>query len=153
MEQRLEVSRHIDADPGAVWRVITALDSAPATLRGVTSVERLDATGYEVGTRWRETRVMFGKSATEEMRVAEVDPERRTVITSESGTARYRTVFELTPTASGTDLTVAFSGESGPMGAAASVVMTLFAPLAKRATRKALQHDLEDIAVAAEAVR
>jgi len=153
MEQRLEVSRHIDAEPDAVWRVITALDSAPDTLRGVTSVERLDGTGYEVGTRWRETRVMFGRSATEEMRVAEVDPGRRTVVTSESGAARYRTVFDLVPAGSGTDLTIVFSGESGPMGAAASLVMTLSAPLAKRAMRKALQQDLEDITVAAEGAR
>lgn len=152
MEQRLEVTRHIDADPGAVWRVITALDSAPSTLRGVTAVERLDGTGYEVGTRWRETRVMFGKSATEEMQVAEVVPERRTVVTAESGGTHYRTVFDLAPTEDGTELTVAFSGESGPMGAVATVAMTLFAPLAKRATRKALQQDLEDIAAAAEQV-
>lgn len=67
MEQRIEVSRNIAAPPSAVWRVLTALDEAPTTLRGVKAVERLDGTGYEVGTRWRETRVMFGQSATEEM--------------------------------------------------------------------------------------
>lgn len=150
MEQRIEVSRNIAAPPSAVWRVLTALDEAPTTLRGVKAVERLDGTGYEVGTRWRETRVMFGQSATEEMQVAEVDPERRTVVVSESRGARYRTVFDLTPSAGGTDLSVEFSGESGPLGAFAQLAMTVFAPLAKRATRKALEQDLADIAAAAE---
>ena len=59
MEHRIALSRSIAAPPSAVWRVLTDIDEAARTLSGVTGIERLDATGYEVGTRWRETRVMF----------------------------------------------------------------------------------------------
>ncbi|MEE2059357.1 SRPBCC family protein [Rhodococcus artemisiae] len=151
MEQRITVTRSIAAPPSAVWAVLTDLDSAPDTLRGVTAVERVEGGGeYRVGTRWRETRVMFGKSATEELQVTESVPEQRTVITAESGRARYRTVIELTPTATGTDLTMEFSGDSGPLGAAAQLLMTVTGPLAKRATAKSMRQDLEDIAAVAE---
>lgn len=153
MEQRIEVARSVAAPPSAVWEVLTDLDAAPHTLRGVTAVERLRGTGYEVGTRWRETRVMFGRPTTEEMEVAEVDPERRTVVTAESHGTRYRTVFELVPTPEGTDLRMKFTGVSGPMGAVQSLLMTLVGPLAKRATTKAIRQDLDNIAAAAEQAR
>lgn len=150
MEQRITLTRSIAAPPSAVWAVLTDLDAAPETLRGVTSVERLDDGEYRVGTRWRETRVMFGKAATEEMQVVEAVPAQRTVVTAESGRARYRTIFELTPTSAGTDLTMEFSGVSGPLGAAAQLLMALAGPLAKRATTKAMRQDLDDIAAATE---
>ncbi|MGW0023338.1 SRPBCC family protein [Rhodococcus sp. NPDC003383] len=150
MEHRIALSRSIAAPPSAVWRVLTDIDDAARTLSGVTGIERLDATGYEVGTRWRETRVMFGKSATEEMRVAEVEPERRTVVTAESGGTTYRTVFELAPRGDGTELSVEFSGATESPGLFTRIMMTVFGPLAMRATSKALQRDLDDIATAAE---
>ncbi|NLE79473.1 MAG: SRPBCC family protein, partial [Rhodococcus sp.] len=77
-------------------------------------------------------------------------PAQRTVVTAESGRARYRTIFELTPTSAGTDLTMEFSGVSGPLGAAAQLLMTVAGPLAKRATTKAMRQDLDDIAAATE---
>ncbi len=150
MEQRITVTRSTVAPPSAVWAVLTDLDAAADVLRGVTAVERLDDGEYRVGTRWRETRVMFGKSATEELQVTESVPEQRTVVTAESGRAHYRTVFELTPTSTGTDLAMEFSGDSGPLGAAAQLLMTLTGPLVKRATAKSMRQDLEDIAAAAE---
>lgn len=59
----LHVVREIAAPQGRVWDTITDLATAPVTLSGVTRVERLDAgDAFGVGTRWRETRRMFGRS-------------------------------------------------------------------------------------------
>ncbi|MGW5075187.1 SRPBCC family protein [Rhodococcus sp. NPDC004095] len=63
----IRLTRQVAATPERVWAVLTDLDAAEATLSGVTRVERVEGAGYDVGTRWRETRRMFGKEATEEM--------------------------------------------------------------------------------------
>lgn len=58
----------IDAEPMAIWRVITQLENAAKTIRAIEHVEVLHrpAEGV-VGLRWRETRTMFGSKATEEL--------------------------------------------------------------------------------------
>ncbi|AOW93356.1 carbon monoxide dehydrogenase [Rhodococcus sp. WMMA185] len=145
----IRLDRVIAAPVGSVWKVLTDLDNAEAVLSGVKKIERLDGTGYEVGTRWRETRVMFGKSATEDMWVAEVDPEKRTVVKATSDEADYSTVFTLEPTGDGTTLTMRFSAIAADPGALAKVMMKVLGPLAMRATTKAIRRDLDDIAAAA----
>lgn len=130
--------------------MLTDLDNAESVLSGVQKIERLDMTGYETGTRWRETRVMFGKSATEEMWVTEVEPEKRTVVEASSAGADYSTVFTLAPTGDGTTLTIQFSGKAVDPGIFSKIMMKVLGPLAMRATAKAMQRDLDDIATAAE---
>ncbi|WP_072691245.1 SRPBCC family protein [Rhodococcus marinonascens] len=145
----IRFSRVIAAPVGSVWKVLTDLDNAESVLRGVQKIERLDATGYEIGTRWRETRVMFGKSATEEMWVSEIDQKKRTVVKASSNGADYSTVFTLTPAGDGTTLTMQFSAEAANLGTFSKIMMKLLGPLAMKATAKAIQRDLDDIGAAA----
>lgn len=56
---------------------------------------------------------MFGKEATEEMWVAEIDAPRRTVVKAHSSGTDYTTTFTLTAAGPGTDLTMAFSAAVG----------------------------------------
>ncbi|MFC9550459.1 SRPBCC family protein [Rhodococcus sp. NPDC056960] len=146
----IRVSRTIDAAASAVWYVLTDLDNAESVLSGVEKVERLDSTRYEVGTRWRETRVLFGKSSSEEMWVAEIDPEKRTVVKASSRGADYTTVFTLTPVGDSTTLTFHFSAEASGMGAFSRFLMKVFGSFALKATTKMIRQDLDDIATAAE---
>ncbi len=99
----LALSRTVAASPQRVWQVITDLDRAAQTLSGVSRVERLTDGPYALGTRWRETRTMFGKATTEEMWVTALDPARSTTVEASSHGTDYRTVFDLTPTGSGRD--------------------------------------------------
>ena len=50
---------------------------------------------HAVGTTWRETRSMMGKSETQEMTVAVVQPPNRTVVTAEAAGVHYTTEFTL----------------------------------------------------------
>ena len=72
---RVEVSREVAAPAERVWGIIIDLAGSPSVISAIDEVEVLagpDPLG--VGTRWRETRTMMGKSAAEEMWVTAVDP-------------------------------------------------------------------------------
>lgn len=156
----IRVSRHVEAPAAVVWQVITDLEGMAGLLPDIVRLERLSDDGpgtYRRGTRWRETRRMFGREATETMEVTAVDPERRTDIVAEHGDVRYDTGFDLTPAGNGaepdgTDLVFRFDatqvGEpaTGVKGLAERVGMTVMGPLAMRVTRKQMERELSLIA-------
>lgn len=146
--KQVELSRHVNAPVATVWAVATDLAGAPQVLRGVDRVEMLTPGGFGVGTRWRETRTMFGRQATEELAVAAVEPERSYTVRAAGSGAQYVSTFAFTPTAGGTVVTVTF-GAAATTGVA-RVLAALTGPLARRAVERALREDLEDLAQAAE---
>ncbi len=148
---QLTVGRRIEATPAQVWSVITDLDRAEQVLSGVSRVQLMTDGPYAVGTRWRETRRMFGREATLEMWVADNDPLRRTVVEASSGATDYRTEFTLTPVGErATALSLAFGVETPDPGAVQKLLWRVAGGLGAKATRKALEQDLDDIAAAAE---
>ena len=66
-----EVSTVISASPERVFALFTDLAHAPDNIRAIKKLELLTPGPMCMGTRFRETRVMFGKEATEEMEVIE----------------------------------------------------------------------------------
>jgi carbon monoxide dehydrogenase subunit G len=146
----LQVSREIAASSEQVWALITDLDGSPRLLSAVTGVERLDGPAFGVGTGWRETRVMLGREATEEMEVTAVDEGRRYEVLADAGSTDYRSVMAVRPL--GEDrcrLSMSFAAASSSVlgRLAAATVGRLF----QKATRKMLEQDLADIATTAEA--
>ncbi|EMY34559.1 hypothetical protein D477_009133 [Arthrobacter crystallopoietes BAB-32] len=150
MAHQLELARYIDAPAEVVWDVLTDIGRADSTLSGVDSVEILTPGAYREGFRWRETRKMLGKAATEEMWVTEVQPGQSTVVKAASGGADYTTRFTLTPSGDGTELRMFFGAELQNPGWPARLAMAVFGKLGISAARKAMQQDLYDIAAAAE---
>lgn len=139
------------ASPADVWEVLTDIGSAADVLRGVDKVELLTDGPYAVGTRWRETRTMMGKSETQEMQVTEAEPPSRTVITAEAGGVHYTTVFTVTPSGDGSLIRMEFAGEQESPGLVSRVMWTVMGPLGARITKRVMADDLRDIAAAAEA--
>ena len=147
----LEISREVNAATDQVWGLITDLDGAAKRLSGIDSLERLSGPGFGVGTRWRETRTMFGKQATEEMEVASVTTGSAYTVLAESHGSRYHSGLRVEKRGGGTSLlTMTFSAE--PQSFGAKVMGTLLGPLARSATKKAITQDLADIAAAAESL-
>lgn len=149
-EHKVEIKRDILAAPEEVWMVLTDIDAAPRTLSSVLSVERVDGPDYDVGTRWRETRRMFGKEETEEMWVTESVFPHTTTVSSESGGTHYTTLFTCEPTELGVTLSVEFSAVTPRPTAGQRVGWALFGKIGMKATRNVLQQDLDEIAQAAE---
>lgn len=150
-ERSTSVTRRTSAPPAAVWAVLTDIDRAPEVLQGVDRVDRLAGTGYEVGTRWRETRTMMGRSASEEMQVTAVELGRRTVVEATSSGVHYTTVFELSPAGTGTEITMRFGGTPVNAGRGQKLLWRLVGGLGLRATARTMRTDLADITRAAEA--
>jgi carbon monoxide dehydrogenase subunit G len=148
----LTLERSIDASPDAVWHVLTDLEGSEAVLSGVSRIERLAGLGYTIGTRWRETRTMMGRESAEEMEVVGIDPGRATTIAAEANGMRYRTEFTLEPQGTGTLLRMRFGGTYQTLSWVQRVAAKLTAGIGLRVTRRAMQQDLDDIAMAAAAL-
>ena len=147
--QDVEVRRHVAASVQRVWDVATDLEGSPQVVRGIDAVEVLTPGPFGVGTRWRETRTMMGRSATEEMTVTAVEPQRSYRVEAASRGAHYVSTFAFAPSADGgTDVTTTFGGR--PTSTMARVLGAVTAPLGRRAVTTALEQDLHDIAAAAE---
>jgi carbon monoxide dehydrogenase subunit G len=140
------VSREVAASQGRIWEIVTDLDGSSAVLSAVERVERLDdRPGFAVGTRWRETRTMFGKQATEEMEVTEVDaPHRYTVIAASGSTTYTSTITVESLDSDRCQLSMTFAGRSN--GVVGRLLAATLGRLFAGATRRALRRDLDDIA-------
>ncbi|MGX1886034.1 SRPBCC family protein [Streptomyces sp. NPDC055287] len=146
------VERRVQAGADRVWHALTDLENMPGVLSGVDKVEILEhpPTGtFGVGTRWRETRRMLGKEATEEMRVTASEPPVRYVVEADSHGAHYVSEFELRP--EGPDATtVRMTFLAVPPSGAAGLLVKILGGLGARAVSKAIAKDLADVAAAVE---
>ena len=71
---KIEVETEVAAPPDVVYATVTDVVRWPDLMRGVERVEILTPDALATGTMFRETRTIFGRSATEEMTVAAYDP-------------------------------------------------------------------------------
>ena len=140
----LKLGIDVAAPPERAFEVFTDLRNAPSRVEGIKSLEVLTDGPVAASTVFRETRVMFGKEAVEEMRIGEFeDPSRYTVL-GESCGVRFETEFRFTPTSGGTR--VDQEVRSTPLTFGAKVMGALMGWMMTGAMRKAMQADLDDLA-------
>ncbi|MFB7867772.1 SRPBCC family protein [Streptomyces sp. NPDC056069] len=148
------VERRVNASPGRVWESITDLRDMPRVLSGVEKVEVLTEGGFAVGTRWRETRRMMGREATEEMTVTVCEPPERYVTVADSHGMHYVSEITLVPdgpavSATATTLRMTFTARPSH-DRAPGLVARLIGRFGARAVARALGKDLDEIARAVE---
>ncbi|MFE1381086.1 SRPBCC family protein [Streptomyces sp. NPDC058740] len=148
------VERRVAASPGRVWESITDLPDLPRVLSGVEKVEVLTEGGFAVGTRWRETRRMMGRSATEEMTVTACEPPERYVTVADSNGMHYVCEMALLPegpavSAGATTLRMTFTARPAH-DRAPGLLARLAGRFGARAVARALAKDLAEIATAVE---
>jgi carbon monoxide dehydrogenase subunit G len=144
----IQVSTTIDAPIETVFALFSDLEHAPERIKAIKKLELLTPGPVGVGTRFRETRVLFGKEATEEMYFTVFEPSRRYEVRADSCGAAYRSVYEFRPQGSGTVVDVTF--EARPV----TLFAKLMAPVAflmKGMLKKCLTADVEDLKRFAEA--
>ena len=140
----------IRAPKQAVWKTITDIKNAPSRISGIQKVEILEQppSGL-VGLKWRETRTMFGKTATEVMWITRAVENSYYETRAESHGAIYISRMSVEEQQGSTLLSMDFSGE--PQTTGTKLMMALMGWMVIGATRKAVQKDLEEIKKAVEA--
>ncbi len=137
----ITVSTHVPAPLERAFEVFTQIDQAAERIPDITSLEVLSEGPFGEGTRWRETRVMFGKEATEEMWVTGFDPPKSYAVRAESHGMRYSTLFSFEPDADGTNVSWAFTGK--PISLGAKIMSPLLGLLMNGTMKKCMRRDLE----------
>ncbi len=141
------IEQEIKAPVEHVFQRLTDLDKWSETVSGIESVEKLTDGPVGVGTRFKETRVMFGKSCTEEMEFAEFRPNSMYAIEAHSCGCLYRT--EIHCESSGASTKVRMEMNSKPL----TLMAKLMSPMGWMMSgmmKKCLAQDLVDIKQAIE---
>ncbi len=137
----ITVSTNVSAPIDQVFEVYTDLEKLVERIPDITALEVLSKGPFGEGTRWRETRVMFKKEATEEMQVSGFDPPKSYNVDAESHGMRYSTRFLFAPDGDGTKVSWTFSGTAVTLGA--KIMAPIFNVLMKGTMTKCMLRDLE----------
>ncbi len=144
---RITLGKQVRAPIQRVFAVASNLRDAPKNIPAITKMEVLTEGPVRLGTRFRETRKMFGREATEEMEVTAFDPPRAISIGCENHGCRYRTDFLFEPRDGGTHVEMTFAAE--PLSLPAKVMGFLMRPMMKKIMAECGK-DLDAVAAAAE---
>ena len=145
---KIELSKEIHAPVERVFEVFSDISQIEQRISGITKVDILSDVKQGKGTRWRETRVMFGREATEEMEISTFNPNQSYEVVAESRGMKYHTVYTFTPSNGATRVNMVFSGK--PMTMVAKL-MTPLGMLMQGPARKALDADMDELKRIAEA--
>jgi uncharacterized protein YndB with AHSA1/START domain len=130
---------HIEAPPEVVFRVLADPKVFAQAIEGVTTVEFLSSATSGVGTRYRQTRAMNGKSYTMDFEITEYVPPQRVRIVNETHGTVWDAVFTLVPAGGGTDLVGRMDTRSKPL------LARIMMPLVCLMIRGAVQKDLDAV--------
>lgn len=144
---QIELETIVAAPPAAVFSTLADVGNWARFMSGVESVEILTPGAIDAGTRFRETRTMFGKTATEVMTVVEIAPPDRLLLAASNHGTEYRIEHQLTAVKDGTRVSLQFSGTP------TTSLARIFAPLGllfAGSVRKQVAKDLADLKREAE---
>ena len=136
------VATTVGAPVERVFEVFTDLEHGAERVSNIREIEVLTTGGFELGTRWLETREVLGQLDSAEMEVTAFERNRTYTITHHKAGTRIDTVFMFEPFDGGTKVRIEFVLESHglPPG--------LLAPLGwaiAGKVRDVLIHDLADL--------
>lgn len=143
------VSQQINAPAETVFAAVTDFANSPQRFSGIKKAQVLTTGPIGKGTRFTETRIMFGKEATATMEVIDFQPGKSYTRGSIDGGCDYRMVVSVRPTGAGsTEITFDFSGR--PLTFGTKLMSPLIGLMVKSVGAKALRKDLADLKAALE---
>jgi len=144
----VSVTTHVNAPRDQVWNAMCDLEHAAERISAIKKLEVVTDGPVGIGTRFRETRIMFKREATEEMTITEWNPPSSYTVEANSCGAHFKTVISCEPAPQGgTNLTMATFVK--PISFMAKL-MTPLSKLMAGSFAKACKQDLDDIKRAVE---
>ncbi len=138
-----EIAHRIKARPEQVFAQITDLHKAADRIEGIVQLDVLTEGPIRVGTRFRETRVMFGKEHSEEMEITAMEAPRYYTVEADSCGAHMTTRFDVE--ADGDGSMVRLRIESRPTTLFAKLLAPVTNVLLRGMIKKCLLQDLQSI--------
>jgi Polyketide cyclase / dehydrase and lipid transport len=145
----MHMSITINGSKEETWKVITDIEGSVNTIKGIKQIEILEKPdkGF-IGLKWRETRTMFGQTATEVMWITDSVENEYYKTRAESHGAVYTTKMEISGEGGIIDLTMSFNAEI--ISFLSKLVSALTGWMFKGSMKKAIMEDLNDIKSAVE---
>ena len=139
----------IDASKEKVWQIISDIEGSADVISGIEGIEILEKpTNGLVGLKWQETRIMFGKTATEVMWITEAEKDQHYKTRAEGPGVIYVTTLAVSDDGPNTSLSMQFEAETTSFGS--RILSGLMGVFIKKSMRDAIEQDLTDIKAAAE---
>lgn len=134
---------HVQAPPERVFAVFSDLEDLPQRIPAIVRLEKLTPGPVGVGTRFRETRRMFGKEHAEEMEFLAFEPGKSYTIGAQSCGCEYRSLFTFEAEGNGTRVRQEFGAR--PLTFGAKVMGFLMGWMMAGSMKKAMLQDMESL--------
>src|SRR4051812_25074752 len=108
-------SKTIAASVEQVFAAMADIPNAPSRVPAILKVEMLTPGPVGVGTKFKETRKMFGKEATETMEFTAFEPNRRYVLSANSCGMLMNTELLFTPEGTATRVDMNMTAQATSM--------------------------------------
>ncbi len=144
---KVSISRFIAAPPKRVFEIAADFEHAPKRITAIKNVEMLTGGEVKKGTRFRETRTMFGRETTEELEVTAYDPPRSYQVGCNSCGCWMETRFRFEPDGTGTNLVMDLAWK--PLTLFAKLMSPLSVIMLKKCVA-AFNQDIDELKYAAE---
>ncbi|MGC6457722.1 MAG: SRPBCC family protein [Akkermansiaceae bacterium] len=146
----IESQVEIQGSASAVWNIISDIENASEAISGIDEVEILERPDEGlVGLKWRETRTLYGKTATEVMWITEAVENESYTARAESHGCLYLSTLSLAQKDDGVSLTMRH--ETKTQAFMAKLLAPVMGLMFKKTFRKLIHQDLTDIKAAVEA--
>lgn len=138
------ICKPIAAPQEQVFRVFSDIPNCAGRIKSILRIEMLTPGPVRLGSRFKETRKMFGKECTETMEVTAFEPSTRYEIGGHSCGMIWSTEFRFSQDSGGTLVEVATKCEAQTFFA--KIMNPLTGWMMKGAMKKCIEQDLNDLA-------
>ncbi len=145
----ISMNKTIHAPVEKVFATFTNFREAADHVNGIAKLEVLTDGPIGVGTKFRETRIMFKKEAVEEMEITSFEPNRSYSVGCHSCGTDFRTTFQFVPNGNTTEVKMDMNCK--PVSLFAKIMSPVTSLMMGPTMKKCIQSDLNDLAAVAEA--